>query len=168
MGYSDRQGTCECHLQAILSSFHIPIAHPVVHALKSLCLLGRLWQLPVILTRFSDENTIQLLEEKKNQKWRTSFTKFLNDQKSFLSSLFFSFLLPLLFGGKWNKWSLLISQACSQRDMRRWCCWWSETSGVTLGQVEGQNDWILGSHWPTSLAKSVTSRFRGAFLEIKN
>lgn len=92
MGYSDRQGTCECHLQAILSSFHKPL-HILWSMLWSPCVH---WEdsdnchLSVILTRFSDENTIQLLEEK-NQKGRTSFTKFLHNQKSFLSSFFFHF-----------------------------------------------------------------------------
>lgn len=163
MGHSDRQGTCEGHLHAIL--FHEP--------------LHSLWSTPWSpCAHWEDCDNRQLSWLGSQMRTQSSFwkKKIRREEhllpnfctiRSLFSAHFFPFLLPLLFGGKWNKWSLLISQACSQRDMRRRCCWWSETSGVTLRQVWGQDDWILGFHWPTSLAKSVISRFRGGFLEIK-
>lgn len=150
MRHSDRWGTCECHLQATLSSwsriyevsssgrvFRIAIAHPVVHA-WSPCVHWEGCDNCQLFWLGSQMRTEASFWKKKYQKGRTSFTKFLHNQKSFLSSFFsFHFYCLYYFGGKWNKWSLLISQTCNQRDMRRWSYWWSEVL------CKGTNVWLL-------------------------
>lgn len=100
----------ECHRQATLSSwsriyevsssgrvFRIAIAHPVVHA-WSPCVHWEDWQLPVILTRFSDENRSQLLEEKISE-GKNIFYQIPAQSEVFSKLIFFSFLLSLLFRG---------------------------------------------------------------------
>lgn len=147
-----------CHLQATFFSwshiyevsssgrvFHIAIAHPVVHA-WSPCVHWEDCDNCQLSWLGSQMRTEASFRKKKYQKGKTSFTKLLHNQKSFLSSFFFSFLLPLLFRGKWNKWSLLISQTCNQRDMRRWSYWWSEVNGC-VGAQTCDSCASLGARW---------------------